>query len=87
LSFVIPAEHVGRNVKFDGGDYPNGSSAGGAVSSAHQVDARTLSISTKRNGKVTVTEDIALSAHLKTLTLTQRIAGADRPNRLVFDRQ
>ncbi len=75
-------------MKFDGKDYPNEGpgAGGGASSSAQRVDARTLVITDKVNGKVTDTETIGLSADLKTLTITTLVPGGDRPSVMVFER-
>lgn len=88
LSFITPSENKTRNVKFDGKDYPNeGPNARrGASSSIQRVDHRTLVITDKTDGKVTDTEAIALSADLKTLTITVRVPGRDKPNVMVFER-
>jgi hypothetical protein len=51
------------------------------------VDARTLVITNKHDGKVSSTEEFALSADLKTLTMTVRIAGSDKPDVLTFERK
>jgi hypothetical protein len=89
LSFITPLEKKTQNVKFDGKDYPNeGPAAGqGASSSAQRVNARTLAITDKANGKVTEIEMIALSDDLKTLTITARVPGSDRSSVLVFARK
>lgn len=88
LSFVLPLERKTKNVKFDGKDYPNEgpNAAHDASSSVRRVDARTLVITDKAGGKVTDTEDIVLSADLKTLTMTVHITGRAKPNVLVFER-
>jgi hypothetical protein len=89
LAFIIPVEKKTKNVKFDGKDYPNEgpAAAQSASSSAQRVNARTLAITDKANGKVTDTETIALSDDLKTLTLTAQIPGSDRPSVMVFERK
>jgi hypothetical protein len=76
-------------VKFDGKEYPNeGRNADRCASSSiRRVDERTLVITDKADGKVTNTEDIELSADLKTLTITVHIAGRDKPNVRVFERK
>jgi hypothetical protein len=88
LSFDDAFLHVTKNMKFDGADYPReGANApSGAFASVRRVDERRLVITDKRNGKVTETEEVGLSTNLKTLTITQHIAGQDRPNVLVFKR-
>jgi len=89
LSFITPSEQETKNVKFDGKEYPNeGPKADrGASSSIRRVDERTLVITDKAGGKVTDTEEIELSADLKTLTITVHIAGRDKPNVMVFERK
>lgn len=89
LTFVSPSEHSTRNLKFDGKDYPvEGPNARpGATSSARRVSDRSIVFSEKMDGKVTVTQEIALSSDGKTLTITMRFAGRDKPNVLVFTRQ
>jgi hypothetical protein len=88
LSFITVLEKKTQDVKFDGKDYPNEGPGGGrgASSSAQRVDDRTLAITDKANGKVTDTETIGLSADLKTLTITTRVPGSDRPSVMVFER-
>ena len=89
LSFITPSEHKTKNLKFDGKDYPNeGPNAGrGASSSIRRVDEGTLVITDKAGGRVTDTEDIGLSADLKTLTITVHVPGRDKPIVMVFERK
>ncbi len=89
LSFITPSLHEKKSVTFDGKDHPSDSpNAGrGASSSARRVDERTLEITNKANGKVTGTEEIGLSADLKTLTVTVHVSGREKPNVLVFERK
>jgi len=88
LAFAMVAGKVTRNVRFDGGDYPdagpNASPSG--TSSVRRLDALTLVITAKHDGKPILTEDVGLSPDLKTLTITQHIPGKDQPNVLVFKR-
>jgi hypothetical protein len=88
LSFANTLQRVTRNVKFDGKDYPNeGPNASpGATSSIHLRDEHTLILTDKTNGKVSNTQEIALSSDLKTLTITIG-AGRDKPTVMVFERQ
>jgi hypothetical protein len=51
------------------------------------VDARTLVITNKRDGKMSSTEEFALSTDLKTLTTTVQIGGSDKPIVLTFERK
>jgi len=88
LSFVTSPTLLTRSAKLDGRDYPDeGPNARpGAASSIRRVDARTLVVTRKYDGKAVATEDFGLSADLKTLTITQHIPGRDRPNVYVFRR-
>ena len=85
LSFTTPWEQKTKNLKLDGKDYPN--EGPNASSSVRRVDERTLVITDKAGGKVTDTEDFALSADLKTLTVTLQIPGRDKPYVMVFERK
>jgi hypothetical protein len=89
LSFLTPAQHRPQNVKFDGKYYSeDGSNAEqGPAISARQLDEHNLVITHKYNGKVTGTEDVGLSADLKTLTITLRFTGRDKPDVMVYQRQ
>lgn len=89
LSFITPSQRRTQNVMFDGKDYPvDGSNAGqGAAISARRVDEHNLVITHKFNEKVTVTEDVGLSADLKTLTITLHFASRDKPDVMVYQRQ
>jgi hypothetical protein len=89
LSFITPAAHETKNLKFDGKEYPNEGPNGdrGASTATRRVDERTLAITEKAGGKVTDTQEIELSADLKTLTITVHVAGRDKPNVMAFERQ
>jgi hypothetical protein len=84
LSFITPAQHVTRNVRFDGKDYPG--AAAGTSSSARRVDERTLIITNKAAGTVSDTREVQLSPDRKTLTMTVHIPGRAAPNVMVFGR-
>jgi hypothetical protein len=88
LSFITP-EHRTINVKSDGKDYPNEGSTAlpGDSSSIRRVDERTLVVTNKANGKVMETDEIGLSADLKTLTITKHIPARDKPIVMVFERK
>jgi len=52
------------------------------------VNERSLEITYKFKGKITGTWQIELSTDLKTLTMTERLVGQNRPKSiLVFDRE
>ena len=85
LSFITPSDHQTENVKFDGKDYPNGGP--GVTSSMRRVDERNLVKTIKANGNVIETDDIGLSADLKTLTITKHIPGHEKLILMVFERK
>ena len=70
LSFITPSQQRIQNVKLDGRDYPASNAGQGPAISTRQVDEHNLVITHKYNGKVTGTEEVGLSADLKTLTIT-----------------
>ncbi len=89
LSFVNTFEHLTRNVKFDGKDYPQEgpNTDRDSTSSIQRLNDRTLILTDKANGKVRDTQEISLSGDLKTLTITLRVPGRDKPNLMVFERK
>jgi hypothetical protein len=89
LSFIRSSDEVTQNVKFEGKDYPNVGRgvAQGSTSALRWIDERTLEITDKIKGKITRTEQIELSADLKTLTRTVHPVGQREPNIFVFERQ
>jgi len=89
LSIVDPLARRTKNLKFDGKDYPANEvpDAGRGISSSiRRVGERTLVITNKYQGKVSSTEEFALSTDLKTLTMTVHIVGRDKPDVLTFER-
>jgi hypothetical protein len=89
LSIITPSEHATKNLKLDGKDYPNqGPNANpNSSSSTRRVDEHNIVITDKASGKVTDTEEIGVSADLKSLTITVHVAGRDKPNVMVFERK
>lgn len=85
LSFIIPSEHNTKSLKFDGKDYPSGDRGGS--SSIRRVGERNLVVTNKMRGKVTATEEIAISADLKTLMMTVHVPGREKPIVMVFERE
>jgi hypothetical protein len=76
--------------KFDGKDYPVTGDATSDSRSYTEVDSRTLSLTAKKNGKVTLTGRIVVSADGKTRTVTT--TGMDEQgkkvsNTAVYDKQ
>ena len=89
LTFITPAEHETRNLRFDGKDYPDVGPdvPAGAVSFGHRVNKHSLEMTDKIKEKVMDTRRIELSSDLKTLTMTVHPTGQSSPNILVFDRE
>jgi hypothetical protein len=90
LSFNGPDAEMNKRMKFDGKDYPDLDPNGGAgsASSGRRVNERSLEITDKFKGKITGTRQIELSTDLKTLTMTVRLEGQNRPkNVFVFERE
>jgi len=91
LSFKRSDEEIVKKIKLDGNDYPDVDPNGvdkGTASSGRRVNERTLEITYKSKGKITATRRIELSTDLKTLTMTEPLAGQSRPKSiLVFDRE
>jgi hypothetical protein len=81
---------MAKRMKFDGNDYPDldPDAAPGSASSGRRVNDRSLEITEKIKGKITGTRQIELSKDLKTLTVTVRLVGQNRPKSvLAFDRE
>jgi hypothetical protein len=74
LSFIVPSEQLTVNLAFDG-------------QNVRRIDARTIEITRKSNGKLTQTEEYTVSADLKTLTRAVHVVGESRPLITVFERQ
>jgi hypothetical protein len=89
LSFNSPDE-MAKKVKLDGKDYPDldPDEDAGSTCSGRRVNERSLEITDKMKGKITSTRMMELSADLKTLTMTVRVEGQNRPkSMLVFERE
>jgi hypothetical protein len=86
LSF-LRAGVVLRKLKLDGKDHPVEGRDAGATLSSRRVDARSVVITNKLNGKVTRTETVELSPDLKTLTRTVQPLGQRDPAIYVYERQ
>ena len=90
LSFKRSDEEMAKSIKLDGNDYPDLSPNGdtGSAYSGHRVNERSLEITEKSKGKITGTRQIELSRDLKTLTVTVRLVGQNRPQSIfVYDRE
>ena len=89
LSFVTPAARETQNMRFDGKDYPDAGPivVPNSVSSGRRLNEHTLEMTDKIKDKVMDSRKIELSPDLKTLTMTIRPVGQNKPNILVFERQ
>ena len=89
LAFIIPSEGTVKNLKFDGKDYayerPNVNAK--FASSIRRVDALTLEVTDKVDGKLADTQEVKPSPDHKMLTMTIRPVGGSRPEIRVFDRE
>jgi hypothetical protein len=76
--------------KFDGKDYPVTGDATSDARSYKKVDDRTLALTIKKDGKVTASGQIVVSADGKTRTVTTRGTdpqGKESKSRAVYDKQ
>jgi hypothetical protein len=89
LTFVTPAQKMTKNVKFDGKDYPNDGPnlPQGFVSSGRRIDAATVELTDKIQGKTIDTQQIKLASDGKSLTMTVLPVGHTKPDILVFERE
>jgi hypothetical protein len=89
LSIIYPGSVMIKSLKFDGKDYPGSGSnvPAGYTSSANRLNAQTLEITDKMNGKLFDTQNLELSPDSKTLTITTTVPGRTKPNIQVFDRE
>ena len=83
--------HNEWNGKFDGKDYPVTGEPTSDMRSYNKVGDRVLKLTVKKDGKVTVTGRIIVSADGKTRVVTTSEAGAEKGkgfrNRSVYDKQ
>jgi hypothetical protein len=76
--------------KYDGKDYAVTGDAGGTTRSLKKVNARTLTLANKKDGKVTLSGKIVVSADGKARTVTITGTGADGKkvtNSYVYDKE
>lgn len=85
LSVIIPGRADTTSVTLDGKDHLEAGAS--STLSARRLDARTVEILRKSNGKITLTRRLALSPELETLTMTVNLAGQDDPKVYIFARQ
>jgi hypothetical protein len=84
------ATHNEWTGKFDGKDYPLTGDPTSDMRSYKQVDDRTLELTNKKNGKVTVTGKVVVSTDGKTRTVTTsgtNAQGEKFENTAVYDKQ
>jgi hypothetical protein len=88
LAFTIPYEGATKKLSFDGSDYAyeRPSVKAKFAASMRRVNAATLEVTDKVNGRPLDTQSFELSPDRKTLTVSIRYAGQSRPETLVFDR-
>lgn len=91
LSFKRSDEEMLKKIKLDGNDYPDPDPSRvdkGAAYTGRRVNARSLEITYKSEGKITGTRQIELSADSKTLTVKENLVGQNRPKSIfVFERE
>lgn len=73
LTLTVPSEQMTLNWTFDG-------------KNVRRINARTVEITRKSNGKVTQTEEDMISSDLKTLTRSVHVVGESQPLITVFER-
>jgi hypothetical protein len=85
----FPSEGIVKNLNFDGKGhaYERPDVKAKFASSISRVDALTLEMTEKFNGKLADTEEIRLSPDHDILTITIRSVGQSRPEIRVFDRE
>ena len=88
LTFIIPKEET-TNVKLDGKENPSpdAGAAPGSTYLARRLSANTLDFTNKTKGTITDTQQMKLSADLKTLTVTVHIPGRNFADVYVYERQ
>lgn len=91
LSFKRSDEESPKRIRLDGNDHPELDPKGadtGTAYSGRRVNARSLEVTDKFNGKPTGTRRIELSTDLKTLSVTVSLVGQSKPqSSLVYDRE
>ena len=89
LAFITPSEGIVKDLNFDGKDYayerPNVKAK--FASSIRRIDALTVEVTDKVNGKLAGTEEIKISPNYKILTMTIQSVGQTKPEIRVFDRE
>jgi len=84
-----PTHHESTG-KFDGKDYPVAGDPGSDMRSYKKIDERTMEVTVKKGGKVTITGRIVISADGKTRTITTHStdsAGKKVVSTAVYDKQ
>jgi len=89
LAFIVPSEGIVKNLNFDGKDYAYERPDVKArfASSIRRIDALTLELTDKVDGKVAATEEVKLSPDHNVLTMTIQSAGPTKPEIRMFDRE
>jgi hypothetical protein len=84
FSFASPLGTTDAALENENHEVP--SAGQGTLKTVRRVGDRMLVVTIKQDGKQVATEDVVLSADLKTLTMTVHVVGHDRPNVLTFER-
>lgn len=90
LSIDGPEGQITRRLKFDGKDYPSTGADAPAelMASGRRVNERSLEFEDKYKGRILQTQQIEISADLKTLKLSITLAGENKArNVYVFERE
>lgn len=89
LSFTLPAEQEHLDLKFDGKEYPDQGPrvAPGSMTAAKRVNASTIVFTDKLKGKFMDTTELKVSDDGKTLTMTMKAAGVNKPMVSVYEKQ
>jgi hypothetical protein len=90
LSIDGPEGQIVRSLKFDGKDYPSsGADApAGLVAAGRRVNERSVELEDKYKGRILQTQQIEMSADMKSLTVRIILAGESKArNVYVFDRE
>ena len=88
-TITVPADKVTINMKFDGKEYPvtGPQVPPDSTTSGRRINARTLEITDKTNGKVTDTARITVSVDGKTTTQVETDAGQKTSQTYIYDKQ
>ncbi len=89
LSFIMTAQKMTKNIKFDGREYAaeGPDLPPGYATSGRRLSEVAVELTDKITGKILDTQQVEISQDGKTLTITTHIPGRSKPNIQVFDRE